>query len=183
MNTEVGAVYDAALERLSRSGVTIEAVEWPELDEIPGMNAKGGLAAAEMYARVRDPDRRHARPVRPQCPSQDSPRGRAGCGGLIDSAPGAGGPDRRIEARVEGYDAWSCRRFRLSRLGWTSLNSAEEYDRVNQLSCATPPSPHARPARDHPAVRLADRMPVGLMLWATRARMTRCSRSRRAWRP
>jgi len=36
MNTEVGAVYDAALERLSRSGVTIEAVEWPELDEIRG---------------------------------------------------------------------------------------------------------------------------------------------------
>jgi aspartyl-tRNA(Asn)/glutamyl-tRNA(Gln) amidotransferase subunit A len=54
MGAEVGAIYDAALDRLSRSGVTIEAVEWPELDEIPGMNAKGGLAAAEMYARVRD---------------------------------------------------------------------------------------------------------------------------------
>ncbi len=43
------AGFEAALSRLSRAGATVTDVAFPELYELPSINAKGGLATAEAY--------------------------------------------------------------------------------------------------------------------------------------
>ena len=76
LDTHVAGDFAAALDALSSAGAVISDVEIPELNEIGGLNTKGGLSAAEAYAfhreqvtahgddydqRVRKPhrDRRH----------------------------------------------------------------------------------------------------------------------------
>jgi aspartyl-tRNA(Asn)/glutamyl-tRNA(Gln) amidotransferase subunit A len=46
----VSASAEAALTRLSRAGVQLRDVALPELGEIPQVNAKGGITAAEAFA-------------------------------------------------------------------------------------------------------------------------------------
>ncbi|MGE0717490.1 MAG: amidase [Alphaproteobacteria bacterium] len=46
----VADAFDAALSRLSRAGARVEEFDFPELDEIPRVNAKGGFAVAEAWA-------------------------------------------------------------------------------------------------------------------------------------
>lgn len=55
----VADIFDAALQRLSKGGARIEEFDFPEMDEIPVANAKGGFAVAEAWAlhRARIADR------------------------------------------------------------------------------------------------------------------------------
>ncbi|BBK42486.1 amidase [Allostella vacuolata] len=46
----VADLFDAALQRLSAAGAHIVEFDFPELDEIPVANAKGGFAVAEAWA-------------------------------------------------------------------------------------------------------------------------------------
>jgi aspartyl-tRNA(Asn)/glutamyl-tRNA(Gln) amidotransferase subunit A len=46
----VGASFDAALRALSTAGARLTDLKLPELDELPDINRKGGIAAAEAYA-------------------------------------------------------------------------------------------------------------------------------------
>jgi aspartyl-tRNA(Asn)/glutamyl-tRNA(Gln) amidotransferase subunit A len=50
MDPHVAACIEAALSRLSRAGVQLLDVALAELGEIPQINAKGGIAAAEAFA-------------------------------------------------------------------------------------------------------------------------------------
>jgi aspartyl-tRNA(Asn)/glutamyl-tRNA(Gln) amidotransferase subunit A len=49
LDPEVARAYEAALHRLSASGVDIVEVRYPELLELPAYNQKGGFAAYESY--------------------------------------------------------------------------------------------------------------------------------------
>ncbi len=49
MDAHVARAFEHALTALSRSGVLIEEVRFPELAELPAINAKGGFAAYESY--------------------------------------------------------------------------------------------------------------------------------------
>jgi aspartyl-tRNA(Asn)/glutamyl-tRNA(Gln) amidotransferase subunit A len=46
----VGATFERALAALAAKGVRISHVRFPEFDELPQVNAKGGFAASEAYA-------------------------------------------------------------------------------------------------------------------------------------
>ena len=46
----VANAYEAALGKLSKSGIEIHDFEMPELDQLPGLGEHGGLAAAESHA-------------------------------------------------------------------------------------------------------------------------------------
>ncbi|MFZ5783228.1 MAG: amidase [Pseudomonadota bacterium] len=46
----VARAFERAVKALSGIGVKIEQIDLPELNELPGMNAKGGFAASEAYA-------------------------------------------------------------------------------------------------------------------------------------
>ena len=50
VDEDVASGFGAALSRLAAAGATIVEVPFPELNDIPAINAKGGLAAAEAYA-------------------------------------------------------------------------------------------------------------------------------------
>lgn len=50
LEAPVAHAFDAALERLSRTGAAIEEVDLPELDELAGLQATGGFSAAESWA-------------------------------------------------------------------------------------------------------------------------------------
>lgn len=49
LDDTVAATFEASLGRLSDAGVHIGEVAFPELNELPDINAKGGLAVAEAY--------------------------------------------------------------------------------------------------------------------------------------
>jgi aspartyl-tRNA(Asn)/glutamyl-tRNA(Gln) amidotransferase subunit A len=50
MDATVSAGFDRALASLSKAGARITHMHVPEFDEVPAVNAKGGLAASEAYA-------------------------------------------------------------------------------------------------------------------------------------
>ena len=50
LDEHVSAEFDRALSRLSRAGARIMQTRFPEFDEVPAVNAKGGFAASEAYA-------------------------------------------------------------------------------------------------------------------------------------
>ncbi len=49
LDDEVATVFDLALKKLAGHGVEIVDVEFPELAQLPAINAGGGIAAAEAY--------------------------------------------------------------------------------------------------------------------------------------
>jgi aspartyl-tRNA(Asn)/glutamyl-tRNA(Gln) amidotransferase subunit A len=49
VDSHVARTYERALAMLSRLGVRVEEVRFPELSELPGYNGKGGFAAYESY--------------------------------------------------------------------------------------------------------------------------------------
>jgi aspartyl-tRNA(Asn)/glutamyl-tRNA(Gln) amidotransferase subunit A len=49
LDQEVSSAFEAALARLSKSGAVLADVSFPELDELPSINQKGGIVAAEAY--------------------------------------------------------------------------------------------------------------------------------------
>lgn len=49
LDATVASVFEQALGRLSSAGVEVVEVGFPELDELPTINAGGGLATAEAY--------------------------------------------------------------------------------------------------------------------------------------
>ncbi len=50
LDATVAAAYQGALERLSAAGVRLTPIRLPEIEALPGLNARGGLAAAEAWA-------------------------------------------------------------------------------------------------------------------------------------
>jgi aspartyl-tRNA(Asn)/glutamyl-tRNA(Gln) amidotransferase subunit A len=50
IDPDVGAAFDAAVERLAAAGAGIERIAVPEFDEVAGINAKGGFTASESFA-------------------------------------------------------------------------------------------------------------------------------------
>lgn len=50
LDATVAKAFERACKALAAKGVRIEQIDLPQLDELPGINAKGGFAAAEAYA-------------------------------------------------------------------------------------------------------------------------------------
>lgn len=50
LDAAVASAFQAALDRLASAGATLVEVNLSDLNDIPSINAKGGLAAAEAYA-------------------------------------------------------------------------------------------------------------------------------------
>ena len=54
LDAEVASAYERALARLSKAGATLVDFAFEELLEMPSLTIKGGIVAAEAYARHRD---------------------------------------------------------------------------------------------------------------------------------
>lgn len=106
LDGEVDSAFDAALQTLQRAGARIERFAFPELLELPGLNGRGGLVAAEAYAWHRDLMERQEAAYDPRVAARIQ-RGRllsaADYLDLLDAR-------RRLIAvarqRLRGFDAW-----------------------------------------------------------------------------
>ena len=54
MEPLVARAFENALARLSKAGALVREIQFPEIDEIPSINAKGGFSAPESLATHRD---------------------------------------------------------------------------------------------------------------------------------
>lgn len=54
LEAPIATAFEAALRRLGKAGVSLLDVGFPQLAELPAINAKGGISAAEAYAVHRD---------------------------------------------------------------------------------------------------------------------------------
>jgi aspartyl-tRNA(Asn)/glutamyl-tRNA(Gln) amidotransferase subunit A len=50
LDAVVAKAFERALKALAAEGVKIDHIDLPQLNELPGINAKGGFAASEAYA-------------------------------------------------------------------------------------------------------------------------------------
>ncbi len=70
LDPDVGAAYERALALLSRAGATLSSLTLAEVESLPTLNARGGIAAAEAYAFHRDQLERHAAEYDPRVGSR-----------------------------------------------------------------------------------------------------------------
>jgi aspartyl-tRNA(Asn)/glutamyl-tRNA(Gln) amidotransferase subunit A len=108
LDETVARAFDRALSRLSAAGVRIEQIDLPELDELPAINAAGGLTAAEAYAIHRQtlPLRRDRYDPRV---ARRIERGAAmTAADYIDLVRARAAWTARVEARIAGFDAVAC---------------------------------------------------------------------------
>ncbi len=134
----VARIFDRAMARLSAAGVKIERQDFPELDEIPLLNARGGFAAYESFAW-------HKRLLAAQGGRYD-PRVRA----RIERGAGMNAADqlaltlgrrdlcRRMDSAMAGYDAVLLPTCPILPPRIADLDDEAAYNRANLLALRNP---------------------------------------------
>lgn len=108
LDDAVARAFDRTLSRLSAAGVHIEQIDVPELDELPAINAAGGLTASEAYA-----IHRHTLPLRrdlydPRVARRIERGAAMSAADYIDLVRARATWIARVEARIAGFDAVVC---------------------------------------------------------------------------
>jgi len=140
MDEAVAAAFSRALSRLSEAGARVTDVPLPLLDEVAGLNAKGGLAAAESYAIHR------ARLADPAVAKQYDPRVRVrierGAGmtaaDLVDVQQGRADLSARFHAALAPFDAFVWPTVPTVAPAVDDLREDADYARINMLMLRNP---------------------------------------------
>jgi aspartyl-tRNA(Asn)/glutamyl-tRNA(Gln) amidotransferase subunit A len=165
MDGAVADAFDAALAALRKAGARIDEIALTELDELPRINAKGGLAAAESYAihrgLIAKGDKRYdprvlVRILRGQ--EQDA-------ADYIDLLAARADFIRRLAPITAPYDALLMPTVPVTAPRLAELAADEAYRRVNALVLRNPAIANFldRCSISIPCHRAGD-APVGLML-------------------
>lgn len=138
LDAPVSRAYERALAKLSRCGVRIEPVRFPELHELPGFNQKGGFPAYESYrhqaeligARAREYDPRVAtRILRGQAmDASDYRRLQAQRGDFI----------KRASQRFAGFDALIAPTVPMVAPLLSQCEDDAEFSKLNLLALRNP---------------------------------------------
>jgi aspartyl-tRNA(Asn)/glutamyl-tRNA(Gln) amidotransferase subunit A len=108
LDTVVARAFDRALGRLSAAGVQIEHIDLPELDELAGLNANGGLTSAEAYAIHRQLIATRREMYDPRVASRVDRGAAVSAADYIDLQRARADWIRRVEARLARFDAVVC---------------------------------------------------------------------------
>jgi amidase/aspartyl-tRNA(Asn)/glutamyl-tRNA(Gln) amidotransferase subunit A len=168
LDASVARSWEGAVEQLRRAGLSITEIDLPELAELPELTANGGITAAEAW-------QGHAERLAGQADAYD-PRVvlRIRRGAAIDAAMLAGLHTRRrawirrIDARLQGYDAVLSPTVPIEApLIADLVASDDDFFRANGLLLrnASVVNLFDGCAISLPCQRPGD-LPVGLMLWA-----------------
>jgi amidase/aspartyl-tRNA(Asn)/glutamyl-tRNA(Gln) amidotransferase subunit A len=168
LDASVARSWEGAVEQLRRAGLSITEIDLPELAELPELTANGGITAAEAW-------QGHAVRLAGQADAYD-PRVvlRIRRGAAIDAAMLAGLHTRRrdwirrIDARLQGYDAVLSPTVPIEApLIADLVASDDDFFRANGLLLrnASVVNLFDGCAISLPCQRPGD-LPVGLMLWA-----------------
>lgn len=105
LDTEVANAFARAIETLSRQGATVSRIDTPELTELPNINVKGGLIAAEAFAWHRPFLERQAEHYDPWIRVRlDMGRAQA-ASDYLDTLKARAELKRRMAERTAGFDA------------------------------------------------------------------------------
>jgi aspartyl-tRNA(Asn)/glutamyl-tRNA(Gln) amidotransferase subunit A len=105
LDPEIERPYERALAILSAAGVHLTDIDWAELDEYPGLHAKGGFSAAECYARHREVLAKRSAEIDPWVVVRLGPGAAQTAADYIDLLNGRADWIARSEKRFAPFDA------------------------------------------------------------------------------
>jgi aspartyl-tRNA(Asn)/glutamyl-tRNA(Gln) amidotransferase subunit A len=174
IDPDVAMGFDAALSTLERAGAAIERIAIPELDRIPGINAKGGFAAAESYAWHRELMETRSAFYDPRVLGRVRRGAEQSAADLIDLLTARAALIDEVTMRIAGYDAIVTPTVPIVPPRLSAFDDEAEYARLNLLSLRNPTVTNMI---DGCAISLPvqspDGAPVGVMLMAGRGRDAR----------
>jgi aspartyl-tRNA(Asn)/glutamyl-tRNA(Gln) amidotransferase subunit A len=174
MDADVAAGFDAALALLENAGTMIVRITISELDRIPGINAKGGFAAAESFAWHRTLIEGKGALYDPRVISRIRRGGAQSAADFVDLLEARKALVEDIRRRLSGYDAMVVPTVPIVPPRVSRLEQDDEYSRINLLVLRNPTVINMI---DGCAISLPVRLnggpPVGLMLAAPRGSDTK----------
>lgn len=138
MDETVAAAFSAALTRLSTAGVTIEEIDFPELEALPALGAKGGFPAAEAWHWHRDLLARAGERYDPRVRSRIERGAAMTAADYIDLLEGRRALKQSAERRLHDWDALLTPTVPVVAPRIDSLESDEAYTRLNLLILRNP---------------------------------------------
>ncbi|MDF2097171.1 amidase [Aquibaculum arenosum] len=138
MDETVAAAFSSALTRLSSAGVTIEEIDFPELDELPALGAKGGFPAAESWHWHRELLGRAGERYDPRVRSRIERGAAMTAADYIDLLEGRRALIQAAERRLRDWDALLTPTVPIVAPRIDSLESDEAYTRLNLLILRNP---------------------------------------------
>ena len=167
----VASAFDAALTRLRAAGARIDEISLPLLDELPALNAGGGLSAAESYAWHRHLLERSGAGYDPRVAQRILRGADMAAHQYIDLCHARARWIARMEAALDPFDALLCPTVPITAPPLAAVAPGAQRDeaffRVNALLLR---NPSAINVLDGCAISIpcpvdAGALPVGLMLW------------------
>ncbi|HEY2048061.1 MAG TPA: amidase [Caulobacteraceae bacterium] len=135
LDAPVAAAFDAALEALSSAGARIEPADFPELDNIPTINAQGTLSNAEAFAIHRRLGLLESRDLYdPNVLARVEVGGRMGAADYLDLLEARARMIEASAARMAPYDALVAPTVPILPPLLEALNDPQEFARLNGLA-------------------------------------------------
>jgi aspartyl-tRNA(Asn)/glutamyl-tRNA(Gln) amidotransferase subunit A len=138
MDMMVGRAFERALERLSRGGFAVADLPLTELADIPGINAKGGFAAAEAYAWHRHLLESHRNLYDPRVSVRILRGQEQSAADYAGLAKARADLIARVHARLQDIDALVLPTAPIVAPLLSELESDAEYGRINLLALRNP---------------------------------------------
>jgi aspartyl-tRNA(Asn)/glutamyl-tRNA(Gln) amidotransferase subunit A len=163
----VAKAFEQSLRVLRQAGARIEEIALDEIDELPAINATGGLSAAESYAWHRKLIAGHEAQYDPRVALRILGGARMSAADYIDLLAARQAWIARMEARLSPFDAVLSPTVPIVAPSIASvLNNDDEFFRINSLLLRNTSVVNML---DGCAISLPcqtpDQLPVGLMLW------------------
>ncbi|MES2190709.1 MAG: amidase [Pseudomonadota bacterium] len=162
----VGAAFERTLARLQQAGAEIEYITLEEIGELAGINATGGLSAAESFAWHRKLIAAHEADYDPRVAIRILKGANMSAADYIDLVAARKAWISRMESQMEGYDAVLSPTVPIVAPTIASLAEDAEFFRVNGLLLRNTAVVNML---DGCAISLpchmAGELPVGLMIW------------------
>jgi aspartyl-tRNA(Asn)/glutamyl-tRNA(Gln) amidotransferase subunit A len=163
----VAKAFEQSLRVLRQAGARIEEIALDEIDELPAINATGGLSAAESYAWHRKLIAGHEAQYDPRVALRILGGARMSAADYIDLLAARQAWMARMEARLSPFDAVLSPTVPIVAPSIASvLNNDDEFFRINSLLLRNTSVVNML---DGCAISLPcqtpDQLPVGLMLW------------------
>ena len=133
LDDTVARTYAKALSRLSTAGASIVEVPFPELNELPAINAKGGLAASEAYAWHRELLASKGEVYDQRVRGRIANGANQSAADYIDLLAARRRLIAAAEARLAGFDAYVLPSVAVIPPTIASLERDEDYMRINLL--------------------------------------------------
>jgi aspartyl-tRNA(Asn)/glutamyl-tRNA(Gln) amidotransferase subunit A len=134
LETAVADSFARALAKLSSGGARIVHVRFPEFDEIPVVNAKGGLAAAEAYAWHRELLQKRGAQYDPRIRARIERGAEIAAADYLDVLAARTRLIRELKRRTMEFDAMVMPTTPILPTRIADLDDEREYNRVNLLA-------------------------------------------------